>query len=112
MRKYHAREPGFGLSDVIMIEEQSGRVEEARDIAKQLMAARPNFTIASWLKTQFRNDTQRMEADLASLRAAGVARKIVGKSGCGTSRTRQCQQDRSAVGCEADYRQRRWNGSV
>jgi hypothetical protein len=37
------------------------------------MAARPNFTIAAWLKTQFiRRDAARVEADAAALRAAGL----------------------------------------
>jgi hypothetical protein len=56
----------------VMIQEQSGQLEEAREMAAQLAAARPNFTITSWLRTQFRSDTEQMAADLASLRAAGV----------------------------------------
>jgi hypothetical protein len=37
------------------------------------LGARPNFTIAGWLKTQFiRRDTARIEADTAALRAAGL----------------------------------------
>jgi hypothetical protein len=37
------------------------------------MAARPNFTIAGWLKTQFiRRDRARVEVDSAALRAAGI----------------------------------------
>jgi adenylate cyclase len=38
----------------------------------QLVAARPTFTITSWLRTQFRCDVEQKAADLASLRAAGV----------------------------------------
>ena len=72
-RGYHARSPGFGLADIVMIEEQAGRLEEARETAAQLVAARPAFTVASWLRTQFRVDTEQMAADMASLRAAGVA---------------------------------------
>jgi hypothetical protein len=55
-----------------MIQEQSGNLEAARATAAQLIAARPAFTVQSWLRTQSRIDTEQMEADLASLRAAGV----------------------------------------
>jgi hypothetical protein len=35
--------------------------------------ARPNFTIAAWLRTQLsRRDTAQVEADTAALRAAGL----------------------------------------
>ena len=33
---------------------------------------RPTFTVASYLRTQFRYDTDQLAADVASLRAAGV----------------------------------------
>jgi adenylate cyclase len=71
-RQYHARAAGFGLADIIMIEEQAGHLDEARSLARQLRAARPTFTIASWFKTQFRRDAEQVSADLASLRAAGI----------------------------------------
>ena len=29
-RAFHARSPGFGLADIVMIQEQAGRIEEAR----------------------------------------------------------------------------------
>ena len=69
----HAREPGFGLSDIVMLQEQAGQIEEARETAKQLAVLRPSFTIASWLRTQIRSDSEQMAADLASLRKAGIA---------------------------------------
>ena len=70
---YHARNPGFGLTDIVIAYQQTGRPEEARRTAKQLLAARPNFTVAAWLKTQFSHrDTAQIEADAAALRAAGV----------------------------------------
>ena len=70
---YHARNPGFGLTDIVIAYQQTGRPEEARRTAEQLLAARPNFTIAAWLKTQFsRRDTAQVEADAAALRAAGL----------------------------------------
>ena len=71
-RAYHARSPGLGLADIVMMQEQAGRLEEARETAAQLLAARPTFTMASWLRTQFRLDAEQMAADTASLRAAGV----------------------------------------
>ena len=72
-KAYDARHPGFGLTDLVIIYQESGPAEEARRIAEQLMAARPGFTIAAWLKTQFiRRDTPRVEADTAALRAAGL----------------------------------------
>jgi len=72
-KAYHARSAGFGLTDLVIIYQEIGLAEEAKRTAEQLMAARPNFTIAGWLKTQFiRRDTARVEADTAALRAAGL----------------------------------------
>jgi hypothetical protein len=39
---------------------------------RQLIAARPSFSVASWVRTQFRNDSEQMATDLASLRRAGL----------------------------------------
>ncbi len=70
---YHARSPGFGLTDVVIAYQEKGQPEEARRTAERLMAARPEFTIAGWRKTQFiRRDKARIEADAAALRAAGL----------------------------------------
>jgi adenylate cyclase len=72
-KAYHARSPGFGLTDLVIIYQEMGRAEEAKQTTEQLMAARPNFTIAAWLKTQFvRRDKVRVEADTAALCAAGL----------------------------------------
>jgi adenylate cyclase len=72
-KAYHARNPGFGLTDLVIIYEQIGQADEARRTAEQLMATRPNFTIGGWLKTQFiRRDAARVEADIAALRAVGL----------------------------------------
>jgi hypothetical protein len=46
--------------------QQTGRVEEARRTAEQLIAARLNFTIDAWLKAHFRRDMARVEADTAA----------------------------------------------
>jgi adenylate cyclase len=72
---YHAREPGYGLADIILIKVQSGHIDEAREIAMQLAKERPNFSVTAWLRTQFRIDAQQLATDLASLRAAGVLEK-------------------------------------
>jgi adenylate cyclase len=72
-KAYHARSPGFGLTDIVLAYQETGQTEEAMRAAEQLLAARPNFTIAAWLKTQFiRRDTARVEADTDALRAAGL----------------------------------------
>ncbi len=71
-RGYHARSPGYGLADTVMIQDQAGLIEEARETAVQLIAARPTFTVTSFLGTQFRSDVDQLAADVASLRAAGV----------------------------------------
>ncbi len=71
-RGYHARVRGYGLADIIMIQEQAGHLEAARETATQLIAARPTFTVTSWLRTQFRIDAEQMASDAASLRAAGI----------------------------------------
>ncbi len=72
-KAYHARSPGFGLTDLVIIYQERGQTDEARRTAGELLAARPSFTIAGWLDTQFnRRDQARVEADLAALRAAGL----------------------------------------
>ena len=70
---YNARNPGFGLTDVVIAYHEKGQPEEAKRTAARLIAARPEFTIAGWRKTQFiRRDATRVEADAAALRAAGL----------------------------------------
>ena len=70
---YHARSPGFGLTDVVIAYHEKGQPEEAKGTAARLMTARPECTIAGWRKTQFiRRDAARVEADAAALRAAGL----------------------------------------
>ena len=70
---YHARNPGFGLTDVVIAYQEKSQPEEAKRTAARLMAARPESTIAGWRKTQFiRRDAARVEADAAALRAAGL----------------------------------------
>ena len=71
-KAFNARSPGFGLIDLVIIHQENGRADDAKQTAKLLLTARPNFTIASWLKTQLLRDTARLDADVAALRAAGL----------------------------------------
>ena len=69
---YNARNPGFGLVDLVIAYQESGQADKAKDAAKRLLSARRDFTIAAWLKTQFRRDTARLDADIAALHATGL----------------------------------------
>ena len=73
-KAYDARIPGFGfgLADLTILYQQNGQPAEAKQIVERLLAARPDFTIASWMKTQIIRDAARLEADVAALRAAGL----------------------------------------
>ena len=71
-KAYHARNAGFGLSDLVIIYRQIDQPDQAKQAAGQLMSIRRDFTIATWAKTQIRDDTARLEADIADLRAAGL----------------------------------------
>ena len=71
-RAYHRRSPGFGLADIVMMQEQAGLLDEARETATELAAARPSFSVQSFISTQFRCDIDQLKRDIASLRAAGV----------------------------------------
>jgi adenylate cyclase len=70
---YHARNPGYGLTDVVIAYQEKGQPEEAKRTAARLIAARPAFTIAGWRKTQIiRKEKARVDADEGALRAAGL----------------------------------------
>jgi len=71
-KAYHARNPGFGLSDLVIAYQQTGEPALARQTARQFLALRPKFTINGWVNTQFRSDTSQLEADIAALSAAGL----------------------------------------
>mgnify|MGYP001812084257 CR=1 FL=1 len=71
-KAYADRSPGFGLLDLVIIYQQNDRPDEARQTARQLMAARPQFTITAWQNTQFRRDKARLDADIKALSAAGL----------------------------------------
>jgi adenylate cyclase len=71
-KAYDDRSSGFGLVDLVIIYQQHGRTEDAKEAAGRLMKARRGFTISSWLDTQFRRDQTQLEQDVASLREAGL----------------------------------------
>ena len=69
----NARSPGFGLVDLVIAYAENGQADKSKDAAARLMAARRDFTVASWQKTQFRRDKARLKTDTAALRTAGLA---------------------------------------
>lgn len=71
-KAYGERSPGMGLSDLVITYAQKGDQEEARETAEKLMSARPNFTVESWVNTQFRRDSAALEDEAGALRSAGI----------------------------------------
>ena len=71
-KEYDERNPGFGLTDLVIAHQQTDQSKLAKQTAEKLMVSRPNFTIEAWVNTQFRSDTAQLEADKAALRAAGL----------------------------------------
>jgi len=49
-----------------------GEAEKAREYARELLAARPQFTVASWALTQNCSDPDRLSRDRQSLLDAGL----------------------------------------
>ena len=64
--------PANYLGHLVIAYQQSDQPQQAKQAAERLLAARRNFTIESWVNTQFRRDTARLEADIAALRSAGL----------------------------------------
>jgi len=73
-KAYDARVPGsgFGLTDLVILYQQNGQPDEAKQTAERFLSARPDFTITSWLKTQTIRDPARLETDVNALRSAGL----------------------------------------
>ena len=69
---YDARTPGFGLADIVIAYQESGRPEQARQAAERLLSVRRDFTIGSWAKTQLRQSSAQLEDEIEALRAAGL----------------------------------------
>ena len=76
-KKYGERNPGFGLSDLVIAYHELNRLDKMNAAAEDLLAARPDFTIDSWLETQFRKDTDRLAADVAALVSAGLPERQI-----------------------------------
>ena len=72
-KAYNARNPGFGLVDMVIVYQQTNQPEEAKATAEQLLSIRKDFTTAGWANTQFfRADKAQLEVDIAALNAAGL----------------------------------------
>ena len=63
---------GVTLSPVAPLVKPLAAVLTASAVVAELLAARPDFTVTAWAKTQIRSDTAQLAADTASLRTAGV----------------------------------------
>lgn len=71
-KAFHARAPGFGLVDLVLVYQQGSRGADAARTARELVSIRRDFTIGAWAQTQIRADAAGLEADIAALRAAGL----------------------------------------
>jgi adenylate cyclase len=71
-KAYDARAAGFGLTDLVIAYQQTERPDLARQAAERLIALKPAFTVAGWLRTQFRSDKTQLEFEANALRAAGL----------------------------------------
>lgn len=71
-KAYGERSPGSGLVDLVLCYQRTGRSDEAKAGARRVLAANPKFTVGNWRKTQFGNDLEYLEADVAALEAAGL----------------------------------------
>lgn len=71
-KAYNGASPGRGVTDLAIIHQQQGDMPEARRWAKTLLDAFPTFSTSAWRETQFRSDSESLDADVASLRALGL----------------------------------------
>jgi adenylate cyclase len=69
---YHDRYAGFGLVDMAMIYQQSGRSDLAKQTVKDLLTIRRGYSIAAWAASQYRADDDGLASDIEALRAAGL----------------------------------------
>lgn len=70
--EYNRQSTGFGLVDIVLTYADLGEWEKAESYAKDLLAARPQFTVANWEQTQNCIDPNRLDTDRASLVKAGL----------------------------------------
>ncbi len=71
-QEYGARSPGFGHIDLVIVYGDLGRADDARAEASRLLAARPEFKVSTWRRTQLYKDSNRLDADVRALLAAGL----------------------------------------
>ena len=71
-KKYHEISPGFGLVDLVLINKQLDRHEEAIFEATRLLAVKPEFTVRAWIDTQFLKDPARLESEISALTESGL----------------------------------------
>jgi adenylate cyclase len=69
---YHELNPGFGLIDLVLIYKQLERHEEAIFEATRLLAVEPEFTVRTWIDTQFLKDPARLESEISALTESGL----------------------------------------
>ncbi len=72
LEELSARAPNLGGRDLVIAYQRAGRHDEAHEAARRLLAANPDFSISSWMETQYRGDAAEFEADAAALRSAGL----------------------------------------
>jgi adenylate cyclase len=70
---YQRLSPGRGLVDLVILSEQRNQTDEARRWASKLKESNPRFRVDAWAETQFRSDRAGLYADMACLRAVGLA---------------------------------------
>jgi adenylate cyclase len=73
LTEYNRQSPGFGLVDMILTYADRGDGDRARSTAQELLAARPEFSVANWERTQNCADLERLAADRQSLVDAGLS---------------------------------------
>lgn len=71
-KSYDARSPGFGLADLVITYQQSGRLPDAKQTAERLMSVRSDFSIAASANTQIRIDSVQLADEIKTLRATGL----------------------------------------
>jgi adenylate cyclase len=70
--EYHELSPGYGLIDLVLINKQLDRNEEAIFEATRLLAVNPEFTVRAWIDTQFLKDPARLESEISALTESGL----------------------------------------
>ncbi len=69
---YHELSPGLGFIDLVLVNKQLDRNEEAIFEATRLLAVEPEFTVRAWIDTQFLKDPARLESEISALTESGL----------------------------------------